>query len=313
MKNNPLVSVIMSTYNTEKKFLKSSIDSVLNQSYKNLELIIVVDGGDDDIYINKFYNDDRIKIIKHNKNLGLPFSLNEAIKAAKGEFIARMDSDDISRKNRIAKQVEYMNNNSHVDILSTWYKTIGTSSKLVREKNMKSKYAMSKLFFVNIIAHPSVMFRRKSIFNKNLFYNEKFKYSQDFELWNRNNNVIIEILPYIGIYYRVHNNQVSTSKKNEQEKFYRFTLTRNLEKLCINPCNIDFLLILNGRKKSKDYKKVYNFIIDALNNNLKLKMYDFYAFDLVLKKQYIIYSIKNKQLLNKYFFKNLIYVFKRRK
>ena len=313
MKNNPLVSVVMSTYNTDKKILKLSIDSILNQSYKNMELIIVVDGGEDDIYINKFYDDSRIKIIKHSKNLGLPFSLNEAIKTSKGEFIARMDSDDISRKNRIAKQVEYMNNNDQVDILSTWYKTIGSYSKSVKEKNRKSKYVISKLFFVNIIAHPSVMFRRKSIFSKNLFYNEKFKYSQDFELWNRNNNVVIEILPYIGIYYRIHNNQISSYKKNEQKKFYRLTLIRNLKNLCIDPSNIDFLFILNGKKKSWNYRKVYNFIIEVLNNNLRLKKYDFDAFDLVLKKQYIIYSIKNKQILNKYFFKNLIYVFKRRK
>lgn len=311
MQNKPLVSVIMSTYNTNKEFLKLSIDSILNQSYENLELIIVIDGGNDDKYIKENYHDERIRIIKHTKNMGLPKSLNEAIKQSNGEFIARMDSDDISTNDRIEYQVKYMKNHDNVDIVSSWYKTIGASNKKVKEKNITNEFVRSKLFFINIVAHPSVMFRKSSIYNKNLFYDENFKYSQDFELWNRNKNLVIHIIPHICLYYRIHNKQISNSKKNEQEKFYIFTLERNLRRLDIEVDNVKYLLILNGKIKSINYDEVYEFIEKALNNNFVLKVYDIQAFDIVLHKQYIVYAIKNNKVFNKYFVKSLIKIFKR--
>ena len=121
MKNNSLVSVIMSTLNTKEEYLIPAIESILNQTYKNLELIIVIDGGNDDILIKKAFDDNRIKFIKHDTPMGLPYSLNEAIDMCKGDYIARMDSDDISLKNRISEQVNYMNKHREIDICSVFY------------------------------------------------------------------------------------------------------------------------------------------------------------------------------------------------
>ena len=106
--NESKVSIIMSTYQTEETQLKQAIESILGQTYSNLELIIVCDGICKDIDIIKQYKDNRIHLIENEVNRGLPYSLNRAIEHSEGKYIARMDSDDISVKNRIAKQVEFM-------------------------------------------------------------------------------------------------------------------------------------------------------------------------------------------------------------
>ena len=92
-----LVSVIMSTYNTDSEMLKESINSILNQTYKNIELIIVNDGSNkDDLKVIKSFNDNRIRVVNNKVNEGLAISLNKAIDISNGIYIARMDSDDIS-------------------------------------------------------------------------------------------------------------------------------------------------------------------------------------------------------------------------
>ena len=104
-----LISVVMSNYNTEESYLRASIESILNQTYENFEFIIVDDcSTDNSIDVIESYSDKRIKLIKNKENMGLTKSLNVAIKEAKGEFIARMDADDISLPQRFEKQVEFL-------------------------------------------------------------------------------------------------------------------------------------------------------------------------------------------------------------
>ena len=104
----PKISVLMPVYNCEK-FLKKAIDSILNQTFDNFEYIIINDGSTDNtLNIIKSYKDKRIKIINNSKNLGISRSLNKGIRQAKGEYIARHDSDDISDLNRFKLQLEYL-------------------------------------------------------------------------------------------------------------------------------------------------------------------------------------------------------------
>ena len=98
------VSVVMSEYNTKREYLCTAIESILNQTFKDFEFIIVDDCGENNLdEIIEKYNDKRIKIIKNDKNRGLVYSLNHGIKEAKGEYIVRMDTDDIANKKRIEK------------------------------------------------------------------------------------------------------------------------------------------------------------------------------------------------------------------
>ena len=108
--NNPAISVIMTAYNTEK-YIKEAIESILNQTFKDFEFIIVDDGSTDNtrLIIEEYAKKDRrIKILYNKKNLGIVKSLNKAIAIAKGKYIARMDSDDVSKLNRLEKQFVFM-------------------------------------------------------------------------------------------------------------------------------------------------------------------------------------------------------------
>ena len=102
-----LVSVVMPNYNTEEEYLRSAIESILNQTYSNFEFIIIDDGStNDSVSIIESYDDERIVLIKNTENQGVTRSLNIALDHCKGDYIARMDSDDVSFPNRFEKQVE---------------------------------------------------------------------------------------------------------------------------------------------------------------------------------------------------------------
>lgn len=132
--NKPLISVILTVYNREK-YLRRSIDSLLNQTFKNWELIAIDDGSDDNSYnILREYSvkDKRIKVFRH-KNMKLPLSRNRGIKAASGKYITFLDSDDEYEKNHLQKRADCLENNSYIDLLHGGVKIIG--DEFVRDKN----------------------------------------------------------------------------------------------------------------------------------------------------------------------------------
>ncbi|MHA1337524.1 MAG: glycosyltransferase [Promethearchaeota archaeon] len=178
------VSIIMSVYNGEK-FIENAIKSILSQSFKDFEFIIVDDGSTDNtLYFLELYSkkDKRIKIIKNKHNLGLTKSLNKAIRLSKGEYIARQDVDDISLPKRIEKQYEFLEKNPN-------YAFCGCNVYLKQNKNFSLEifdYSDIKknLIIGNRFIH-STMFLRRKIFDRYGMYNEKWFYGQDYELWCR--------------------------------------------------------------------------------------------------------------------------------
>ena len=122
------ISVIMSVYNEKKEWLQMSINSILNQSFKNFEFIIVLDNPDNielKAVLEQFAaKDSRIKLIYNKKNMGLVYSLNSALKVAKGEYIARMDADDISELDRLEVQYNYFEQNPDIDFVSGFIRII---------------------------------------------------------------------------------------------------------------------------------------------------------------------------------------------
>jgi len=184
-KGEIFISVIMSVYNSEKH-LRKSIESILSQSYENFEFIIVDDFSNDSSWkIIQDYSakDKRINAYRREKNLGLTKNLNFMINKSKGEFIARMDSDDISLKNRLYEQIEYMKNNPKIDILGTASIEIDNEEKCVNIKKYPEEDFMNYICKASPVLHPTVMLK-SSVFSK-LSYNEKFRTSQDLDLWFR--------------------------------------------------------------------------------------------------------------------------------
>ena len=306
-----LVSVIMSTKETPEDILRNSIESILNQSYKNFEFIIISDGCENDFNIIKTYKDNRIKIIEHKESKGLPMSLNEAIEVSNGKYIARMDSDDIALPNRLLLQVNYMEKNLDVGICGTLTKSFGDKNNYNINLFFNEEGIKSELFLYNCLVHPTIMFRGEFLKKNNIRYNINFKYSQDYELWSRCCKLTkIGVIPKVCLLYRVHNKQISISKIDEQNELCKKILKKNMTDLDIiaDLEIIDIMFYLSHKSQNKlDDKKVLEFIKKVLNANRKKKIYKFKYISIVLYYNYCITKIKQFKELP-----NIIYMFKGR-
>lgn len=221
MDRRPLVSVIIPCYNCEK-YVLIAVESILQQSYSNMEIIIVDDCSTDGTYsILKqiAQKDDRIKLLKHDINRKLIYTLNEMIDIASGEFIARMDADDIAANNRIEEQLEYMINDKECAVCGTSMEVIDSSGNTMFRRMLPTDcYEIKKMMpMVNVICHPSIMVR--SDVYKSHKYDEKYLHAEDYELWCRllyKHNYKIVNLRMIGIRYRENENQISQRYAVEQ-------------------------------------------------------------------------------------------------
>ncbi len=207
----PRVSVLL-PFRISDNYLSEAIESILNQSFINFELLLLDDGSTVDTHdtINKF-NDSRIRYFREESNRGIVFQLNKGLKLAKGEFVARMDADDISHPDRLEKQLCFLENpkNAKIDVLGTNAVKIGDEKGLLDFKNYHPKQISFLLNFYCPILHPTVMIR-KSVFNNGLKYSEEFKYAEDFALWRMiDNGNNLAILPDYLLKYRIHKGQTN--------------------------------------------------------------------------------------------------------
>lgn len=178
----PKISIIMSVFNDEEN-LEESIESVLEQNFKDFEFLIVDDCSRDSSYeILKYYKsrDNRIKLFKNKDNLGLTKSLNFLLSKAKGKYIARMDSDDICLKDRIKKQYRFLERNMDIFLIGGGSYNINYKGLIVSKFEPPTGYKEIKkeLPIKNCIYHPTIMFR-----NMGYEYREKFIYSQDYDFY----------------------------------------------------------------------------------------------------------------------------------
>lgn len=181
----PKVSIIMSVYNGQDH-LKECIDSIVNQTFRNFEFIIIDDGSSDKTSdILKEYNDSRVRVFSQ-ENLGLTKSLNRAIGFSIGNYIARIDADEIAVPDRLANQVKFLDSHSDVGLVGSYYVNITNDEKIINkiETPVSDKDIRKCLQKANAIGHGTVMIR-KEVFDKVGLYNEEFKYVQDYELWGR--------------------------------------------------------------------------------------------------------------------------------
>lgn len=215
--NNPKISVIMSVHNGGE-YLKEAIQSVLNQTCADFEFIIINDGStDNSLSIINSFQDQRIKLISR-ENKGLVQSLNEGMKLATGEFIARMDADDISLPERFSRQVEFLKKNPDIYLCGTWAKTIDANDKITGEYTyppLTHDKIKKYLLLHNSFIHPSVMFK-KEVINKVGVYNKKYKHIEDYEFWTRVlKNFKTANLPEFLLKYRINQTGITRSKNLE--------------------------------------------------------------------------------------------------
>ena len=229
------LSVIMPVYNTKAEYLTVAIESVLAQSFSDFELLIV-DDGSDDICMKclKKYDDQRIRIIRNEKNRGVSIASNLALEAATGEYIVRMDSDDLAYPERFRIQTEYMDAHPEVAVCGTACKKMGTDRVYPFLRNdIPREVLQVRLLLGNIsLANPTVIIRRSILADHDIKYDENIRYSLDYGLWV---DCIrfgeIKVIPKILLEYREHEGQVSSAHKREQKECRDYIRSKQLEEL----------------------------------------------------------------------------------
>lgn len=292
---NPLVSVLLPVHNGAE-FLYVSIESVLNQSYTNFELIIIDDGStDNSCQIIRSFKDDRIVFIQNQKNIRLINTLNKGIEIAKGKYLARIDADDYMHFQRLEKQVDFLEKNEE-------YVLVGSGVQLVKgNKSRKEDYiqyysenndiVFSMCFYCPFI-HPSILLRIDILRRFDLKFDTDFLHAEDYELWTR-------LIKYGRVhnlkenltFYRIHSNQISNIfldfQKNQMDKIQQFFLNESIPSFTTKEKSIIF----------SNFQKID--LEDYFNTIKKFDENKFFVGD--FKMRYINKLIKNYLIEKKHY------------
>ena|GEM_PF-6142462 len=218
----PLISVVMPVFNGAK-YLSDSIQSILGQSFSNFELIIVDDGSTDDSFdVALKWKDDRIRIFPSQQRRGVAAALNTGIRVARGEFIARMDCDDIAHSTRLAEQLKYLSAHADVGALGTWAQILqidGTLGHFLKQQADSAR--ISALIWRQCpLLHPTVMFRRELF---DAFAYDEEAIAEDYDLWYRMVRAGVKLanIRRVLLKYRVHPRQVTFEKYQIRNDAFR--------------------------------------------------------------------------------------------
>jgi glycosyltransferase involved in cell wall biosynthesis len=216
----PKVSVLMPAYNAEK-YLVEAIESILNQTFTDFEFIIIDDCSTDKTWeiIQKYSKKDkRIVAIKNEENLKLSATLNKGIDICKGEYIARMDSDDWSYPDRLQKQYDAISKDPNIGILGGAMEVCDENLEIknIRKYNLSDSEIRKSLFKYSPFCHPATIFKKEALLKEN--YNFFLDVSQDYDLYFRIGRYYkLANLKDILLKYRTSNTQSSNSKANRQQ------------------------------------------------------------------------------------------------
>ena len=229
----PKYSIVMSCYNSSV-FLEECIQSLLHANKINAEIIIVDDGSSDNTFeiLSKYKK--YISIIRNNSNIGLSLSLNKAIKHATGDYIIRMDDDDICFQNRFVEQTNFHREANYPELMWSNIDYISKDGKFICHRYQPSlDICINDLDVRNWIVHPTVIFSKSAFLHVGQ-YNENFKTGQDWDLWKRfkNEKYKFNFQDKVVLKYRIHSNQRSNiSKSFDEKKLYLETKVKNKHKL----------------------------------------------------------------------------------
>ncbi|MEG1847142.1 MAG: glycosyltransferase [Lachnospiraceae bacterium] len=260
---NPLVTVLMTTYNGEQ-FIRDAIESVLRQTYQNLELIIVLeaDTKDNTCKIIQNFKDKRIKLIMNEARLGLDKSLNRGLDLAKGKYVARLDDDDICMPRRLEIQVKTME--KHTDLIMC-----GSNAYIVNDKNQIKSIEHTPKTYKNICYHlcfensfisSSVMFRTKEI-------REKWKYegmvSEDYLLWVKiaGRYKVCNIQQELVAYREYHGNRTKTFIQLQEKRDALIQKYQWGKKHLTYPLNNSFYMECKGNKEVKKREEMLKLLL----------------------------------------------------
>ncbi len=301
----PFISVILPVYNG-LPFLEKAVDSVLQQTMMDFEFIIIDDASTDKSFeVLKTFTDCRIILLKNPKNLGLISTLNLGLSMAKGEYIARMDQDDICRPNRFEVQYAFMQANPDVTACGAFAKIIDTDEVVqYPTESMDIKIALLEK---NVFVHPTMFFRRKELLELGMQYDINYKSAEDYHLFYKLSYCSKVVnLETVLLDYRIHKSQISTADAGTQketadkvridviEKFLDRTLDNDEKKLHLN--------YLFARKCEIPIQAIKKWVKRLIRANYKKQIYpnDLFVFFLEEKFKRCVksYYLWNKPTLN---------------
>jgi len=247
----------MPIHNTAQ-YLRASIDSILSQSFKDFELLIIDDASTDNSgEIVKNYQDPRIKYVQNYDNLGVARTLNRGLDMVTGDYIARFDGDDISAPKRLERQFSYMEKNHDIGVVSSWYDMIGRYKGVTVRQPCGASCVRASLMLQNPVCHSASMIRRRVLFDNGLKYDNTFNYSEDYDLWSRiSEHAGLDNIPEILLKVRIHNESVSRISSDKMSAQRNSLLKRELNKIGVEPTNEELIFHANigwgGRLYSRD-------------------------------------------------------------
>jgi hypothetical protein len=212
---NPKITVLMSVFN-EQTYLREAVDSVLNQTFGDFEFLIIDDGSEEPLedFINQ-YRDPRIRVFRQ-KNVGLARSLNRGLRLARGDYMARMDADDVCRTDRFDLQIREMEAHPKIDLLGSFFDVIDEKGRLIETKELITDpiYRLWRLQFHNNYGHGTVMSKKQAVLRQGM-YDDTLLYAQDYDLWSRiSRKENTGIIPEVLYHYRMFEQSGQASVRN---------------------------------------------------------------------------------------------------
>ncbi len=262
--SKPLVSVILPMYNAEKT-IAECLDSIIRQTYTNMEIIVIDDGStDNSVEIVKNYTDKRIKLYRYKHNYIA--NLNRGFLHCNGKYIARMDADDKMCPTRIRKQVDVLENHPNVSVCCSVMKKYGCTKNVKYGRNGVIPNLKIRFLRGNFLAHPTIMLR-KSILQEGFKYKKTYIYAEDYKLWvdMALKDVVFYNIPEALVEYRRSKSQVSYLY-NEQQRMVAWLIRQELLETLIKQCPVSL--------RSK-LRKLYIGMLD-LNHEGLVTPKDFY-------------------------------------
>lgn len=312
---SPRVSVVMPVYNCEK-YIAKAIESILTQSFADYELLIIDDcSTDGTVEIIKKYNDNRIKLIKNEKNSGVALTRNIGYRRASGEYIVIADSDDINHPDRLLKKVNFLDENPNIDVVSCWYQEFYSDNKIGKTVKFDQKDIDIRANWIFHAGIPSfMMFRKQKIKdNRLLFHDEKFKAAVDYQWYTSlTEDIHLYCISEVLYFYRRHESQISTNGFSKQQRFADLIRLQQLKDLGLEPTKeqFEFHQYLCGNVMQELSNDIFGNIIRwceqlMVANNVK-KIFDTHSFNLVIANKLVstlnnepLYSIERDQMFSK--------------
>jgi len=275
MQNKPFVSVIIPLYNAEQ-YIYEAVQSILNQTYQNIEIIIIDDGSvDKSMDIVKSIDSSKIILIQNEHNLGVSRTRNKGFSLAQGKYIALMDADDISLPTRLEKQVYFLENHSDYGVVSSHYESFREHpfgvKRRIRRLSTDAEKIHVNLLFSSMLCGASSLIRKEVLVKNNIEFDTSLQMAEDYDLWRRLSFVTkITNLDEVLLRYRKHKNN---SIKN------RVALDRDFTKVIIKSfmqLNIDIENLFNEKYRLIN---IQSFLIlnekleNILENNVETKIY----------------------------------------